>query len=381
MVVPSQLWRSLRGSPIPGKLWRKRRSRESILQHVIVESLEERLLFSVSVSGAATAALGSVYTLTLNANGQTATGWTIDWGDDSNPDGGAPGEQISGSATSAQHIYVTHPGSVTISGDATISGATQSDTHGITVTGTTSQIFSWNSSLLGTVDTTTSPTGIGWDWNLAHTARVDQWWLISEVPGPTQPASGTKNLDVFVPLPDQQVARQWLPDANGSKWVTLHDQPPGYGLYTWKTSVNLGDFFPTTVTLYLDIAAPQSLDEILVNGHSIPFTVTASASAFVTVALPATVNSQDIFVDGENTIEIVTDYESDVEPLALNVKIHGEGIRHLPVTTPPPPTSPVAPRTPDARGRPGSRSVRHSPRLRRSPRAARHACLSGIWGT
>jgi hypothetical protein len=70
---------------------------------------------TLTLSGAATVAEGSPYTLTLSASDPGAdslTGWTISWGDGSV-------ETVAGSATFATHTYADGPVSYTISATAT----------------------------------------------------------------------------------------------------------------------------------------------------------------------------------------------------------------------------------------------------------------------
>jgi glucose/arabinose dehydrogenase len=61
-----------------------------------------------TVSGPATVAEGSTYVLTLGASPARVTGWTVDWGDGSEP------EVVPGTATRAEHVYADGPASWTI---------------------------------------------------------------------------------------------------------------------------------------------------------------------------------------------------------------------------------------------------------------------------
>lgn len=71
---------------------------------------------------------GQLYTLTLSTampSGRNVTGWTIDWGDGTDPDrDGTVGEWIQGNPSSASHVYLSDPGDYTIRATAQGNGET-----------------------------------------------------------------------------------------------------------------------------------------------------------------------------------------------------------------------------------------------------------------
>ena len=76
------------------------------------ELLEPRIALSaepaVFISGPELAVAGEPYELQLIAPGNLdVTGWTVDWGDGGNPDGGDPGEDFAADALLATHTYLT----------------------------------------------------------------------------------------------------------------------------------------------------------------------------------------------------------------------------------------------------------------------------------
>src|SRR5436853_6087845 len=75
--------------------------------------LEQRLFmsFAPSISGAASVVGGQPYTLNLNSTGTTVpVSWSINWGDNSDPDGnGTGGEQFNGNPSTRTHTYAATP--------------------------------------------------------------------------------------------------------------------------------------------------------------------------------------------------------------------------------------------------------------------------------
>jgi RHS repeat-associated protein len=81
---------------------------------------------SATVYGADTVDRWQPYTLTLptaTQSGRPVTGWTIDWGDGTDPDGdGTPGETIRGNPSGATHVYTSSPGTYTVVATARFDG-------------------------------------------------------------------------------------------------------------------------------------------------------------------------------------------------------------------------------------------------------------------
>jgi RHS repeat-associated protein/uncharacterized delta-60 repeat protein len=86
---------------------------------------------SPRIEGNASALPGTPYTINLaheiDPGPDTITKWVIDWGDGSNPDGGAPGQDYPANAVSATHTYAVG-GNFTISGSITDEDGTYTTT-------------------------------------------------------------------------------------------------------------------------------------------------------------------------------------------------------------------------------------------------------------
>src|SRR5262245_34179098 len=103
--------------PLGGRTRHGRRKAPAALPaRPILELLEDRLTPSgtglPTASGPALTQEGSLYTLQLDAQGNTLQQWTIDWGDDTV-------DTVAGSATSATHTYDDGPTGRTITATAT----------------------------------------------------------------------------------------------------------------------------------------------------------------------------------------------------------------------------------------------------------------------
>jgi uncharacterized delta-60 repeat protein len=105
---------------------RRRERRRAILASAVpvfeLTPLEQRvyLSFAPSISGPATALGGQPYVLNLSYTGTvTPASWSINWGDNSDPDGnGTVGEQFSGNPSTRSHTYVNTAANYTITATA-----------------------------------------------------------------------------------------------------------------------------------------------------------------------------------------------------------------------------------------------------------------------
>src|SRR5262245_61233653 len=98
----------------------RRKAPAALPARPILELLEDRLTPSgtglPTASGPALTQEGSLYTLQLDAQGNTLQQWSIDWGDDTV-------DTVAGSATSATHTYADGPADRTITATATVTQA------------------------------------------------------------------------------------------------------------------------------------------------------------------------------------------------------------------------------------------------------------------
>ncbi|MCY2983576.1 MAG: cohesin domain-containing protein, partial [Planctomycetota bacterium] len=250
---------------------------------------------SASISGAATVAEGSVYTLTLASTDPTTSSWLVNWGD-------GPAELVSGNPGSVTHIYADGPTNYVISATVTGSGGTFAATSTVSVSVT-------NAAPAPTINgVTTSPEGTAINLTVSPNdpGSVDtftyQWSVVSS--NGQVIANGTSATYGFTPVDDgTYTVTVTVTDNNGASGtdthvITVTDVAPTVNFTAISTPVNEN----STASVTFNLADPGLGDlaatgQVVVNWGDGTQTVINSGAQLTTLQSGGSVTLTKVYAD------------------------------------------------------------------------------------
>jgi len=151
---------------------------------------------------------------------------------------------------------------------------------------------------------------------------IDLAWSLVSVNGAPPP-----NNYAFIPMPPNSA---WLPESTLSRWISpspSENPGPGdaVGNYTYRTTFDLTGLDPASVQLTLNVAADNSITDILLNGASLKLSATGYA-AFTPLAIKTG------FARGTNTLDVILN-NSGAAPNPSGLRVEFSSTATIPVTT------------------------------------------------